>query len=266
MRYRANIILLLLVAILFLGVYCGKAAPRRPAAAKAKASDGKSGVGDRNYRDAIGAALKNGRTVFLYMYSKRLPESLKELSIFERELQKSRFNPLLLKVDAEDNDAMHGAFAAEYAPTVYVMRPGAGIVGTFVVDVNAADVRKFATAKSDKLAPGQKEIAEGIRAGRPSYVFFMAQWCHFCARMRPEVERFKKTYGDRVNVVEIDTDQDFITADTYLVNGLPDSVALDKDGIPVERLAGSRSYGDIVDAFKDLVKKPAAPIEEAKGK
>jgi thioredoxin 1 len=248
MDKRTSLPLAFLIALLVCCTHCN----RSISANKTVTPPDRGEVGDATYRQAVAKALGRNRVVFLYFHTKRIKESRKEVAIFEKEVKASNGKAELILVDAEKNKLLHSIFAVTYAPTVFVLRPKTGIVGTFVVDVNADDVRQYVNGAPGKLSPSQKKISDNIAAHKPTMLFFNAQWCGYCQQMRPEVARFKESHGDRMAVVSVDVDQDIPAADTYMVNGVPDMVILDADGIPVQRLPGPQKYKDFVEAFKSL--------------
>ena len=79
-----------------------------------------------------------------------------------------------------------------------------------------------------------KEIING---DRPVVVDFYAEWCGPCKAMRPILDEFKKSVGDKAVVLKVDVDQNPAAARTYQVQGVP-TLAIFKRGNIVWRRAG----------------------------
>jgi thiol-disulfide isomerase/thioredoxin len=71
-----------------------------------------------------------------------------------------------------------------------------------------------------------------ITNGKPTLMEFYADWCSSCQAMAPEMAKLKEQYGDRVNFVMLNVDNQKWLPEivSYHVDGIPHWVYLDKTG------------------------------------
>lgn len=75
--------------------------------------------------------------------------------------------------------------------------------------------------------------------GKPTVIDFNAVWCGPCRMMAPVFERMASKYGDEVNFVSIDIDENQDLAAKYQVQAVPTFVFLDEDGKESYRIKGA---------------------------
>src|ERR1043165_1158141 len=68
---------------------------------------------------------------------------------------------------------------------------------------------------------------------------FTAKWCGPCRTMKPVLDALAKEYAGRVQVVEVDVDEDQLTTQQFDVRAMPTYVLV-RDGREVGRFVGSR--------------------------
>lgn len=78
-----------------------------------------------------------------------------------------------------------------------------------------------------------------VRGAGLTLVDFGATWCPPCKALLPVLEQLSEEFGDRVEIVKVDTDESPGTASAYGVMANP-TVVLFNDGQPVEKLVGLR--------------------------
>lgn len=74
---------------------------------------------------------------------------------------------------------------------------------------------------------------------------FWAPWCGPCHVMTPVLDEIKKELGDKVDVEEINVDEDPGTASKYGVMSIPTYV-VEKDGKEVNRKIGVTAKADLL--------------------
>ncbi|MBE2998124.1 thioredoxin [Nocardiopsis sp. HNM0947] len=74
---------------------------------------------------------------------------------------------------------------------------------------------------------------------KPVLVDFWADWCGPCKQMAPVLDKLAEEYGDKIEVVKINTDQNPDTPRTYNVMSLP-TMNVYKDGEVVKQLIGAK--------------------------
>ena len=91
------------------------------------------------------------------------------------------------------------------------------------MDINGANQFNEIISTSDKLV----------------IVDFWAEWCGPCRIIKPVLEQLAEKYGDRVELVKIDVDQqdNYPLAVQYQVNSIP-QVTFFKNGVQVDQFIG----------------------------
>jgi len=88
-----------------------------------------------------------------------------------------------------------------------------------------------------------------INSNVPVVVDFSATWCGSCRKLVPVLEEIWKTYGEKINMVKINIDQNLNIAKEYSVSGLP-SILIFKNGKPEERLVGLMPKSTIISSIE----------------
>lgn len=81
-------------------------------------------------------------------------------------------------------------------------------------------------------------------AKKPMLVMFHAPWCGPCRKMKPVIESIKKEYSDRLNVAQIDIENDKEAMSQFFITNLPTFIVF-VDGRPVKRFTGVRTKSDL---------------------
>ncbi|MFQ5676410.1 MAG: thioredoxin [bacterium] len=89
---------------------------------------------------------------------------------------------------------------------------------------------------------------EVLNSSKPVFVDFWAEWCGPCRAVSPVVEELSKEYGDKVNFVKINVDQNNELAQKYGIFSIP-TLAIFKDGKVVSQKVGAASK----DSFKAMI-------------
>ena len=71
--------------------------------------------------------------------------------------------------------------------------------------------------------------ADVLKSSKPVLVDFWAEWCGPCRAIAPALEDLSKEYGDRIEVIKINIDQNPDTPTKYGVRGIP-TLMVFKDG------------------------------------
>lgn len=79
--------------------------------------------------------------------------------------------------------------------------------------------------------------SEVLESTLPVIVEFYADWCPPCKMAHPLLNLLALEYGDKVKVVEVDVDTDDELAESYGVQGIPQTLLFEA-GKETERLKG----------------------------
>ena len=103
--------------------------------------------------------------------------------------------------------------------------------------------------------PATAALAESGDLGRPTLVWFHADWCHICQQIKPEVIDLGEEFEGRVNIVRVDVDDPASdrAVITYGVRGTPTFVLFDSRGEVRGAVPGWPGRAALVGAFDQLL-------------
>lgn len=76
-----------------------------------------------------------------------------------------------------------------------------------------------------------------LSSSDPKILLFSADWCRYCQKLKPIVEKVSKEYRDELEIYIIDVDSLGRLSQDYNIQGLP-TVVIMKDGEEQSRLVG----------------------------
>lgn len=94
------------------------------------------------------------------------------------------------------------------------------------------------TAQAEAATP----LDVALSNGKPTFMEFYANWCTSCQAMAPDLETLKQEYGDRINFVMLNVDNDKWLPELmrYRVDGIPHFVFLQGDGGAIASIIGEQ--------------------------
>ena len=84
--------------------------------------------------------------------------------------------------------------------------------------------------------------ADVLDAPRPVLVDFWAEWCGPCRMIAPALEELSSEFGDRVDIVKLNIDDNPEAPGKYGVRGIP-TMILFKNGAPAATKVGAEPKG-----------------------
>lgn len=95
-------------------------------------------------------------------------------------------------------------------------------------------------------------------------VDFWAEWCGPCRIIKPELEKLAEKYGDRVQLVKINVDEqdNYPLAVQYQVNSIP-QVTFFQNGVQVDQFIGVVPPARIEEIINQHATAPAAATNES---
>lgn len=108
---------------------------------------------------------------------------------------------------------------------------------------------------SRETNPEALKAAESGELGQPALVFFHADWCDICQRIKPDVEELQAQYDGRVAIVRMNVDAGASRPylDKYRVRGTPTFVLFDDDGTMLATVPGWPGKDRFAQAFEEVL-------------
>jgi thioredoxin 1 len=98
----------------------------------------------------------------------------------------------------------------------------------------------------------QKEVVE---SKVPVLVDFTAEWCVYCRKMDPTIEKLAAEYGSKIKVGKVDFDKNPRLRQKYEVEGIPHLFIFRGGEDPINSLVGLQTEAKLVAALDAALKK-----------
>ena len=100
----------------------------------------------------------------------------------------------------------------------------------------------------NEIKSSQQFEQEVLNSANPVFVDFWAEWCGPCRAVSPVVEELSSEYGDKVDFVKVNVDENGSLAQKYNVFSIP-TLAIFKDGQVVSQKIGAATK----ESFKTMI-------------
>ena len=100
----------------------------------------------------------------------------------------------------------------------------------------------------------REQFFEISKEDKPVLVDFWAPWCVYCRRLGPAYDRIANEYGDKINVVKINIDEEPEFSDAEQIEVIP-TLVLYKNGKAIDSIVVPDSKAMINDFIRQAVEK-----------
>lgn len=95
-----------------------------------------------------------------------------------------------------------------------------------------------------EISENQTSFAEIIAADKLTLACFSATWCGPCQTMKPVLKALQSKYGDKLNILKVDVDQQLDVTIAYQIMGVPSQI-LFRNGAVLWRQTDIMSLSDL---------------------
>ena len=103
-----------------------------------------------------------------------------------------------------------------------------------------------------KIVTDDSFEAEVLKSPRPVIVEYWAAWCGPCRQVAPVLDSIAADYGDMIDLVKVNVDENPDTARKYAILHVP-TVSVFAGGEVVRQVIGARSKSALVREFADVL-------------
>ncbi len=118
------------------------------------------------------------------------------------------------------------------------------------------------------LAETSTPLDEALHNGKPSLMEFYADWCTSCQAMAKDIDALKQDYGDRVNFVMLNVDNDKWLPEMtqHKVDGIPQFVFLNPEGQAIASTIGEQPKAIMAANLNALALDQTLPYTQNRGR
>ena len=94
--------------------------------------------------------------------------------------------------------------------------------------------------------------ADVLNNAKPVLVDFWAEWCGPCRQVAPILDQISAEYGDKIEIVKVNVDENPDLAMNYNVTGIP-LLGVFKGGELVKQLVGAKPKAKLVEELSEFL-------------
>ena len=91
-----------------------------------------------------------------------------------------------------------------------------------------------------------------LRNEKPVIVEYWAQWCGPCRQVGPVLEAISREYGDKIDVVKLNVDENPGITQNYQIMLVP-TLNVFSGGVVVKQVVGAKSKSALLREFADFI-------------
>jgi len=95
-------------------------------------------------------------------------------------------------------------------------------------------------------------VSDVLQSDKPVLVDFWAEWCAPCKKVDPLLAEIAKEMGDRVEIVQVNIDENPETTRAYRVMSVP-TLTIFKGGEPVSSVTGAKPKSALVNFIESAL-------------